>query len=153
LRKGITLKQVKNAFLWTKQEGIESLAYFMIGSPGEGKEEILKTIEFAKHLDPDFVSFSVTTPFPATDLYKWALERGVIKRDVWREFAKNPTKRFKAPLWTEKLTRDELLDLLNHCYKSFYKRPRYFIRKLLDVKSTTELMRKIKAGIRIMEIK
>ncbi len=152
LRKGITLKQVKDAFNWTKQAKIESLAYFMIGSPGEGKEEIVKTIDFAKNLKPDFVSFSVTTPFPSTDLYKWALAKGVIAKDVWKEFAKNPTKDFKAPLWTETLTREELMWLLMHAYKSFYTRPSYIIQKLLRIRSIPELNRKVKAGLRVFSI-
>jgi len=152
LRKGITLKQVHDAFKWTKKAGIESLAYFMIGSPGEGRNEVLKTIDFAKKLKPDFVSFSVTTPFPSTDLYVWARQKGIIKRDVWKEFANNPTKDFKAPLWTERLSRDELMELLMYAYKGFYTRPSYIAKKLLRVRSVSELRRKVKAGLRMFSL-
>ncbi|MAG08656.1 B12-binding domain-containing radical SAM protein [Candidatus Woesearchaeota archaeon] len=152
LGKGITLKQVKDAFRWTKQAKIETLAYFMIGSPGEGREEILKTIDFAKQLKPDFVSFSVTTPFPETELYKMALEKGIIKTDVWKEFAENPSKDFRAPLWTENLTRDELMELLMYAYKNFYTRPGYIIKKLMNVRSIPELKRKVKAGLRMFRL-
>jgi anaerobic magnesium-protoporphyrin IX monomethyl ester cyclase len=152
LRKGITIKQVQDAFRWTKKARIESLAYFMIGSPGETRKEIIKTIEFAKKLKPDFVSFSVTTPFPATDLYRWALDRKIIERDVWKEFAENPTPDFKAPLWTEELSREELMELLTYAYKSFYTRPSYIIRKALRIRSLSEFKRKAKAGLRMFSI-
>lgn len=152
LRKDITLKQVGDAFRVTKKIGIETLAYFMIGSPGETRKTIIQTIKFAKKLKPDYVHYSVTSPFPGTDLYKLALQRGVIKEDVWREFAKNPTRDFKAPLWTEKLTRTQLMDLLMYAYKSFYTRPNYIAQKLLRIRSVSEFKRKVKAGLRIFSI-
>ena len=81
---------IGKAFKMTKEVGITTLAYFMIGSPRETKSQILETIKFAKKLKPDFVHFSVTTPFPATPLYYMGLEKGQLKSDYWREFAKNP---------------------------------------------------------------
>ena len=50
LRKGITLEQAEKAFNLSRKIGLETLAYFMIGSPTETKEDILKTIKFAKKL-------------------------------------------------------------------------------------------------------
>ena len=71
----------------------------MLGSPTETKEDILKTIEFMKKLDPDYVHITITTPFPATDLYKMALEEKIVTSDVWQEFAKNPDPNFIPPIY------------------------------------------------------
>jgi radical SAM superfamily enzyme YgiQ (UPF0313 family) len=150
MKKGITLDQARNAFAWARGEGITTLAYFMVGSPGEGEEEIMDSIDFAREIDPDFVHFSVATPFPATEFYRLALNKGVVASDVWREFAAAPREDFRPPLWTETFSDGELVAFLNRAYKSFYSRPTYLVRQVFRVRSLGELRRKVKAGIRVL---
>lgn len=152
LNKGITLQQALDAFKETKKAGIETLAYFMIGNPTETRTEIKETLDFAKKLNPDFVSFSVTVPFPSTALYARALQEKVIKTDVWKEYAKNPTKEFQSPLWTKELSREELLNWLNFAYKDFYSRPSYILKKMMKIRSVAEFKRKMKAGLRVLKL-
>ena len=38
--------------------------YFMMGIPGETKDDILKTLKFAYEIKPDFISISVYEIFP-----------------------------------------------------------------------------------------
>jgi len=114
---------------------MKTLAYFMIGNPGETREMALKTIQFAKDLDPDFAHFSVLTPFPATELYERALAEGRFDRDYWADFAKNPTSGFIPRLWEEFMSRDELTGLLKYAYKSFYFRPKIVIKNIVDTRS------------------
>lgn len=153
LKKDITLTQVDNAFRLSKKYGITTLADFMIGSPGEREGEILQTIQYAKKLNPDYVQFSITTPYPGTELYRMALEREIIKEDVWRKFAKNPTPDFRPPLWEENLKRDQLLRFLNYAYKKFYLSPKFIIRDLYHIRSLKELKVKVKAGIKLLTYK
>ncbi len=152
LGKGITLEQVKKAFRLTEEAGISTLAYFMFGSPKETEEEIKNSIRLAKELKPDFVHFSLTTPFPATDLYRLGLEEGVLKRDYWREYARNPEKDFIPELWEENLSREKLVTLLKSAYRSFYIRPAYILKELTKVKSLKEFSRKTKAGLRVVKL-
>lgn len=152
LRKGIQLDQVREIFKITKDLGITTLAYFMIGSPTETREQILRTIEFAKELAPDYVHFSVTTPFPATELYHLGLEKGILSYDYWRAFAAHPDEDFIPQLWEENLSREELIALLRQAYKSFYTRPGYVLKSLLKVKTFDELKRKAKAGLGVFRL-
>jgi len=153
LQKGITVERARQAFDWARQEGITTLAYFMIGSPGEREEEVEDSVRLARKLDPDFVHFSVTTPFPATRLYTMAMEQGIVRSDVWREFAADPREDFVPPLWDEYFTREELTRLLFGAYRNFYNRPSYLLRQTLKVRSLDEFYRKVKAGIRIMRLR
>ena len=152
LRKGITLEMAEKAFKLTKKVGIQTLGYFMIGSPFETKEDILKTIKLMKKLDPDYVHISITTPFPATDLYRMALEEKIITYDAWQEFAKNPKPDFVPPIWEKELSRKELFCLLKKAYRSFYFRPNYILKKIIKLKSGKELLRKAKAALAILKI-
>ena len=149
LRKGINLEQAENAIKWSKEVGISTLAYFMIGSPGETREQIMQTIDFAKKLEPDFAHFSITTPFPATKLYEVGLKEGIIKDDYWRDFAKNPSETFESPYWEENLLRKELIELVNFAYKKFYVHPKYILQGILKVRSFEEFKKKAKAGLKV----
>lgn len=148
IKKGITLPQVRNVFKNTRKYRIQTLAYFMIGLPGESEREIHQTIDFAKSLDADFVHFAVTTPYPGTELYRLALKSGLYKIDYWEEFAANPSKDFVPKLWEENLSRDELVSLMMRAYKDFYGRPDYILKQLVKIRGLPEFKRKIKAGIR-----
>ena len=150
LRKGITLPQVESAFEMTKEAGISTLAYFMLGSPTETREQIMNTIGYAKRLKPDYCHFSVTTPFPATPLYEMGIKKGIFD-DYWWEFAANPHKDFTPKFWEENLSSDELTRLLNYAYRSFYTRPEYALRQMLRVRSFSEFMKKAKAGLRVLK--
>lgn len=152
LRKGITLEQARNVFKMTKEVGIATLAYFMIGAPTETREEILETIRFAQELDPDFVHITILTPFPATAIYQKGLKEGVFESDFWREFAANPTSAFEPKYWEENLSREELLGLVTHAYKSFYARPKYVVKELAQVRSLNEFARKVRAGLKVLRL-
>jgi len=152
LRKGITLKQAEKAFELTKKAGIETLAYFMIGSPQETKEDILQTIKFAKKIKPDFVCFSITTPYPLTELYSLGLKEKILPYDYWQKFAQNPQPDFVPFVWEEKISRQELFSLLKKAYRSFYLRPSYVLQKILQIKSVRELLNKAKTALGVLKI-
>ena len=152
LRKGITLEMAAEAFRLTKKIGIQTLGYFMIGSPEETKEDILTTIKFAKKLNPDFVHFTITTPYPGTDLYRLGLKNGLLPRDYWQEFAANPSRDFRPLVWEENLTQGELMVLLKKAYQSFYFRPSYILRRLKEVSSARELMVKAAMALKLLKI-
>jgi len=150
LNKCISLNQVEIAFKEAKKIGIERLAYFMIGSPEETKEDIDKTINFAKKINPDYVSITILTPYPATEIYQEALNQKVIKSDYWREFAKNPEKGVITKYWEKELTKKELFESLNVFYKKFYGRPSYILKEFLKIRSFKDLIKKARAGFKIL---
>ena len=149
LRKGITLEQAEDAFMLTMRAGIDSLAYFMIGSPGETRQTVEDTIRFAVKLKPDYVHFSITTPFPATDLYRMGLETGIIESDYWLAFAKDPKPGFTPPVWEENLKNDQLRMLLRQAYRRFYLRPGYAAKRLVKAGSLGEIRRKARAAFKV----
>jgi anaerobic magnesium-protoporphyrin IX monomethyl ester cyclase len=152
LRKELDLGQVREIFKATRRHRMKTLAYFMIGTPGETREMALKTIRFAKELDPDFVHFSVLTPFPGTELYDKALAEGRFDRDYWAEFAKNPTRDFTPHVWEEFMSREELIGLLKTAYKSFYLRPKIVMKNMAFTRSPADFFRKARAALKMFRI-
>lgn len=127
--KGTTLKQIRDAVRWTKEAGIDIMAYFMVGYIDETESEMMDTINFARELNPDGAIFSIGTPLPATDLFNKALEKGLIEESYWREYVtgkrmdrapylvKDAEKWAKKALW------------------SFYFRPSYILKRLKKIDS------------------
>lgn len=83
LQKNINLDMIRHALKLTKQAGILSKGYIMIGSPLETKDTMRKTLDAILELDLDILTVNSFTPFPGTLDYERAERFGVFKRD-WR---------------------------------------------------------------------
>lgn len=148
LGKGITMLQVTETFSNTREAGIETLAYFIIGSPGETAADIERTMHFARELKPEYCHFAIMTPYPATPLYELGLAKKLYN-DYWLEFAKDPYGTFEAPFWPE-LDRDYLLSALERAYRSFYLRPGMIAREMIRTRSLNSLRKKVQGGIKMV---
>jgi anaerobic magnesium-protoporphyrin IX monomethyl ester cyclase len=139
LQKDITLEQVEKAVQAHHEVGLQVVGYFMLGSPGETPETIMQTINFAKKLKVDFAQFSVTTPFPATELYDIYM-RGRQDPPQWENFIYASTGNPATPVFeSDKLTREDLKMWTAQAYRMFYLRPGYVWRRLLRCTSWAEI--------------
>jgi radical SAM superfamily enzyme YgiQ (UPF0313 family) len=153
IRKNTNVERVKKAFTAAKVAGLERLAYFIVGQQTETADDVNDTMNLAKALNPDYVHFTVFCPYPGTEIYMRGLDEEIIKQDVWSEFALNPVPGFELPVWEENFTRAELREMLVKCYKSFYLRPGYIVKKALNVRSAGEFTRKARAGISVLTMR
>ncbi len=151
LKKDVTVREIESAFALCREVGIRTVAYFMIGTPVERtREDVIDTIRYSIQLDPDFVMYNVLTPFPGTTLYDEGERDGVLDAKPWFEFMRNPREDFKAQLWDEHFSRDELRELLETAYRRFYWRPTFVARNLTQIRSPKDFMRKATAGLRML---
>jgi anaerobic magnesium-protoporphyrin IX monomethyl ester cyclase len=150
IRKNTTIERVKEVVKWTKSVDMEILTYFIIGQQSETLQDIQDTVNLAKQLDPNYVHFTILCPYPATAVYFDGLRSGVLKKDVWREFAAHPHEDFEMPFWEENFTAEELKELLVHAYKAFYLRPGYVFRNVSRIRSAGEFRRKVRAGLSVI---
>ena len=151
LKKDVTSAEIEEAFRLCREVGINTVAYFMIGTPVErSKQDVLDTIEYSIRLKPDFVMYNILTPFPGTTLYDEGVEEGVLEVEPWLDFMRYPNEEFKAQVWDEHFTRDELRDLLHYAYRRFYWRPSFVVRNLFQIRNISDLKRKASAGLRLL---
>lgn len=151
MRKEIKIDRIKKTFKLCKKLKIITLADFMFGNLDEGMEDIKKTLRLAKQLNPDYIQFSILSPYPDTPIYKLALERKLIKKDIWKEFAQNPLMKFESPVWTENFSRDELIRLTKKAYQSFYLRPKFILKQLFRIRSFDQLKTNIKGALGMLK--
>ncbi len=148
VNKGIRLEQVRETIRLTKKHGIRALGFFLVGSPGETRQTIQKTLKFAKSLNLDYIQFSKTTAKPLTSLWQdMVAESGY---DYWREYILgNAVEQALPRPWTE-LTNDEIDELALRCYKKYHGRPFFLLRHALKVRSWSEFKRKFLAFVEMM---
>jgi len=144
LNKDITLEQVEEAVGITQEVGLQTIGYFMIGSPGESPETIDQTIQFAKRLKLDFAQFAITTPFPGTELYNLYLKNS--GSDIpWENFVYEGTGRKITPVFeTDRLSRTDLQYWTRRAYKEFYLRSSYLWQRIRRLTSIGDLKVDIK---------
>ncbi len=139
LKKDITIEQARNAFILTRKAGILTVAYFMIGSPGDTRRTVRKTINFAKEIDADFAQFSICTPFPGSELYDNLIRRG-IKIEDWDKASYVTSKTKSKPIiLTDYLNEREVKGFYSIAYKEFYFRPRYLLKTIARMKSIGDI--------------
>ncbi len=129
-----TIEQIREAFRLTKKVGLEVHGYFMVGLPGETKETIEDTIRLAKEINPDLVGFTIATPFPGTEFYKWATENKYLKINDWNSFVYNT-----AIVETPQLSIKELIEAQERALKSYYLRPGQIFKKIIKMRSLNDL--------------
>lgn len=138
----ITVKQNEKAAKLLKKYGIDVHGFIMIGSPFETKEDMMKTLKFIENNALDFISLSVTTPFPGTELWEYAKEKGLIKEDSWDKLNLHPKDEDFIFLNNE-MSKEEFLDIYN-LIKKRTERIRYGIDFKLSNLSINILKRALK---------
>ena len=145
LKKGISLSQVVRAFQLARRAGIKTQAFFMLGGPGETKETLKQTIEFAIRLDPDNAQFAAAVPYPGTEMYEESLRKGYLKASSWEDYAARD-----IVLETETLSRLDLEKARLEAYRRFYLRPRFILRTASRLTSLREFRRVLRGTMSIV---
>lgn len=146
IRKKMTVEQLAEKVKLVKKCGIQIRGSFMIGLPGETPEKARKTIQFAIDLDPDYAQFTITTPYPGTELWQTAEQFGSLDRT--QDFKKwNEWQPVFIPSGYKNA--EELVEMNREAFRRFYGRPSYMIRRALKIRSIDEIKRNLK-GLRVV---
>lgn len=151
MRKGTDIETIKNVFADCRRIKIETLADFMIGNIDEEIEDINKSMKLVRQLKPDYVQYSICSPYPGTPLYALGLENGLIEKDFWLEFAHNPTTNFHSPVWTQHFTEEELEKITKKSYRAFYMRPSFIFKQILKLHSLSQFRTLFKGALGILK--
>lgn len=151
IHKDITPEQAEAAVRLAREVGLQTIGYFMLGSPGDSRETILQTIKFAKKLKLDFAQFAITTPFPSTKLYELYLA-GKGDNISWDDFLYEGAGRKVTPVFeTNGLSRADLQSLMKKAYRQFYLRPAYVWQRVRQITSIGDLKVNIKGLSMLMD--
>jgi radical SAM superfamily enzyme YgiQ (UPF0313 family) len=132
LKKNLNLDRAREAFDIVQRAGLRTLAFFMIGNYCDSAETIRQTIDYACRLNTDFAIFTITTPFPKTDLFEWAVAEGLITNFDPSQLCNNPAifKQKTPVLRTPTLSAGDLEKWQRRAILRFYLRPKQLWRIL-----------------------
>lgn len=119
---------------WTRDAGIAIRGAFMLGSPGETEASMEATIEYAGKIDIQYAIFNITTPFPGTELYKWASERGYLGHRRWAEYDLS-----HAIMNLPTVPAETVQACYRRAYRDFYFRGSYILSHLLSIRTVGRL--------------
>jgi anaerobic magnesium-protoporphyrin IX monomethyl ester cyclase len=78
IKKNVNLNRARNVISECRKQGITSRAYFILGFPGETREQMQETIDFAGTLETDWSLFFAAAPLAGTEMYDQLMARGDI---------------------------------------------------------------------------
>lgn len=141
IKKGLSLEKVKAVNSILKEFDIEVHGCFVIGLPGETAKNIQNTIEFAKSLDLETVSFSIATPYPGSELYDICKDN--IVSDDFSNFRLNI-----ATMNTDFLSSNQIEKLRNKAYfqfqvNKFMRHPVGYLTNPQNYKTITRYVKRI----------
>jgi radical SAM superfamily enzyme YgiQ (UPF0313 family) len=112
IKKKITLDKVKEAAKMANAVGIDVQATFILGLPGETRETLAQTLDFAQGLDV-FYGVHVLSPFPGTEVREKADEYGIeILTSDWSKYDCN-----RSVTRTKDVGPDEITAFLYRYYR------------------------------------
>lgn len=139
LRKGTTVAQNRAAVRAAKAAGLEVRGDFLVGVPGETRDMLDATLQFAMDERLDFAHFNRFEPFPGTDLYARAFAGCAdLAAQDWAAFrsVQDVEHLFYVP---EGMTRAEYTAVLRSLTRRFYLRPAYIVQRLRGIRTVTQL--------------
>ncbi len=128
IKKGATVEMARTFVKNCKRVGLVIHGDFIIGLPGETKETIERTIQFAKELDCETIQVSMAHAYPGTELYNFAAQRGFLASEAAADTRGHQLPHLEYP----NLTREEMMAAVNRFYDSYYFRPRVVWRILRE---------------------
>ncbi len=83
INKGITIKQIKETFTITKEEGLLVRATISIGHISENWDTIQETVELLNEIKPDNLGLFILNIYPGTRLFYYSINKGYIDDTYW----------------------------------------------------------------------
>ena len=148
IRKPISLERTRRTVRMVQRAGITVRAAFMLGCPGETVESMRRTIDFAKDLRPDIAIFNITMPYPGTQMFEWARKNGYLSTLDWSEYDLA-----NAVLELPTVSRDDINRMYRAAHREFYFRPSYVLRRLLKMRSLSDVKMHYRAMKSIMFVR
>jgi anaerobic magnesium-protoporphyrin IX monomethyl ester cyclase len=130
-QKKITPQMVSEAVHNAKKCGLGVLVYFIFGLPHETKQSMRRTLDYAKKLGADMVTFGVAIPHPQTAFYRYLKSHGYLKTEDWSRY--DPM--LPAPYDYPELSGEQIFAFANHAYRSFYLSPRFAVSRIRSLTS------------------
>ncbi len=138
-------EKVKRVVKMTQDAGIYVLTDIMFGLPDDEMEDMEASFNLCRELNPEWINFYVTMPYPGSRLYEEYLANGEELANDWIAYAQYSYE--CMPKGTKYLSPRQVLEYRDWAFNAFFKEnDRYFMN--MENKFGTEAVDDIKAMTR-----
>jgi hopanoid biosynthesis associated radical SAM protein HpnJ len=149
IKKGMRVEVAKQFTRDCHDLGIVIHGTFILGLPGETKETIQETLNFAKEINPHTIQVSLAAPYPGTFLYRQAKENGWLYEGA--ELIDDDGVQI-APLHYPHLSHTQIFSSVEEFYKSFYFRPSKIASIVAEMVASPQMMkRRLREGVEFFQ--
>ncbi|MBI3939207.1 MAG: hopanoid biosynthesis associated radical SAM protein HpnJ [Acidobacteria bacterium] len=120
IKKGATVEMARAFAKNCKKVGIVIHGDFIIGLPGETRETIQRTMDFARELDSETIQVSIAHAYPGTEMYDDLARSHSMATEALADAGGHQLPHIEYP----GLRREEMMAAVNRFYDSYYFRPR-----------------------------
>ena len=146
IKKGIRLDKAREFTEDCHKLGILIHGTFILGLPGETRDTIQETLQYAIELNPKTIQVSLPAAYPGTFLYNQAKENNWLEREGTDLLADDGVQH--SVLSYPHLSSEEIFEAVEMFYKRFYFRPGKMAALTLDMlKSPSVMKRQLREGV------
>ncbi|MEI9812657.1 MAG: hopanoid biosynthesis associated radical SAM protein HpnJ [Acidobacteriota bacterium] len=121
IKKGATVEGAKRFTQQAHKLGLLIHADFIVGLPGETRDSIRTTIDFAKHLDCETIQVSIAHAYPGTEFYDFAKKNSLISINAMSDAQGH---QLPHVIYPGILDEAEMMDWVERFYGEYYFRPK-----------------------------
>jgi radical SAM superfamily enzyme YgiQ (UPF0313 family) len=120
MKKGATIDMANRFTADARKLGLVIHGDFIIGMPGETRDTIRNTIDFAKRLDVETIQVSIAHAYPGTEFYEYAKTNNLVQLNM----SDDEGHQLPNVIYPGILDRAEMVDWVERFYGEYYFRPK-----------------------------
>ena len=124
IKKGATIERARDFTRDCHKLGLVIHGDFILGLPGETRESIRNTIDFAKQLDCETIQVSIAHAFPGTEFFDFAKQNGFITNEAMSDEGGHQMAHIEYP----GLPVEYVMEMVHRFYDEYYFRPKAAFR-------------------------
>ena len=142
--KPISPAKSKETVKIANQLGLKTQAFYIMGSPGETRAQMLNTIKYSQEVDSTLVFYNMLVPFPGTKEFSFFFSSTPLKNIKWEKFVAIGE---DCVLKNSEVSSGEIEKLISKASRLYYTSPRRIFNLLIHIRTLYEFINYFKGAI------
>lgn len=138
------LKTIRTA----NEIGLKTQAFYIFGTPGETKEQMERTIKFAKRVNSTLVFFNMLVPYPGTREFQYFFSSIPLNKIEWKNFVAVGE---NCVLKNSDISPEKIEKLMARAYLQYYLSPFRIANLLFQIRTFYEFSNYLQGGLSLLK--
>ena len=146
--KPIKPEKALEAVRLANKTGMKTQAFYIFGTPGETKQQMEETIQFAKKVGATLAFFNMLVPYPGTKDFQHFFSDTPLEQIEWERFVSVGE---QCVLTNANVSPEEMEELIAKANLKYYLNPRIIANLLFHIRTFYEFSNYVKGGISLLK--